>query len=87
MRMGKKFDEAHEHMQDEWAGTLTAPERRKLMVKWASEVWDEVCEPDRCLSLVNRSFVRTGCLVAKNGTENGLIDLDGWMRAPGGYNF
>jgi hypothetical protein len=86
-RMGEKFDAEHENMQEEWEYSLTAPKRRMLMVKWASEVWDEICnDPDRCKSLLRRSLLRTGFLVAKDGSENGLILLDGWMQE-GEYDF
>jgi hypothetical protein len=87
-RMGEKFDDEHEEMQDVWGAELSASDRRMLMCKWASEVWQEICDDEeRCETLIRRAFVRCGFLVAKDGSENDLIELDGWSGQPGGYKY
>jgi hypothetical protein len=84
-RMGEKFDEEHEEVQDVWGAELAPAQRRMLMAKWASEVWQEICDdPERRASLIYRAFVRCGFLVAKDGSENPLINLDGLS---GNYKF
>ena len=57
-RMGEKFDAEHNLKQDEWEGSLSAPERRMLMCKWVSEVWAEIFDAeDRCCTLIRPYWI------------------------------
>ena len=58
---------------------LTDSKKRQHIAQWASEAWDEFCcENQYC---IKRAFIGTGFLVAKDGSENHLIEL--WQRAKG----
>lgn len=65
-------------------GGLTDPEKRRLTVRWMSQAWADLKE--RKQEMLLAAFVSTGCLIAKDGSENHLIKL--WPRAPlGAYDF
>ena len=53
-------------------GGLSVSDKRKLLVRWVSAAWDEMKrERHHC---IKSAFVDTGVLIAKDGSENGLID-------------
>lgn len=65
-------------------GGLTVSEKRMLIVRWMSQAWTELKTNKQDLLL--SSFVASGCLIAKDGSENHLIRL--WPKAPeGAYDF
>ena len=102
-KIAKRFDATYADNQSEWdrpagEGGLTDTKRRMLVAQWASESWQEMCAGHH--KLIRSAFVRTGFLIAKDGSENGLIEL--WpvrkvrgqerqwsSKGPGGeiYNF
>lgn len=65
-------------------GGLGDPGKRKLIVRWLSQVWTDFQREEKHMLL--SAFTTTGCLIAKDGSENHLIRL--WPTAPeGAYNF
>ena len=60
---------------------VTNSQRRMLLAQWVSDAWDDVCTNH--LHLIQRAFVTTGFLVAKDGSENHLIDLSNSTTAEG----
>jgi hypothetical protein len=56
-----------------------------LIATWTSVAWAELCDIGKANSLIRSAFVDTGFLVAKDGSENGLIKLQGWTGPP--YDF
>ena len=50
-----------------------------LVATWTSEAWREVCEDNQPLIL--SAFVKTGFLVAKDGSENVKIQV--WPKRKG----
>jgi hypothetical protein len=88
VRMGMLYDELHDIDQEDWeSGALSVSSRRMLLAGWLSKVWGELIDSDKNITLIRKSFVDTGFLVAMDGSENHLIDLDGWTGKPGTYNF
>jgi hypothetical protein len=65
---------------------LTDPKRRMLIATWISELWTEFTS-GKWDNLIFKSFVETGFCVAKDGSENHLIKLDGWQLGEGTYTF
>ena len=102
-KIAKRYDAAYATNQVEWdrsasEGGLTDMKRRMMVAQWAAESWQEMCGGHH--KLIRSAFVRTGFLIAKDGSENGLIEL--WpvrkvrgqdrrwsSKGPGGeiYNF
>ena len=56
-------------------GLLTAADRRRLYVKWLSEVWEEI---DQRQSMITRAFQQCGMLNAADGSEDHLIRIQGY---------
>ena len=48
--------------------------------------WAELCDAEKANSMIRSAFVDTGFLLAKDGSENGLIKLQGW-KGPPAYDF
>ena len=67
-----KRAEEDEHF--DWDESLCAADKRMLMAQWASKAWEDICLNHHHLLLT--AFVRTGFLVAQDGTQNGLIELE-----------
>ena len=55
--------------------------KRMLVAQWASEAWAEFTTENHTCIL--HSFIKTGFLIAKDGSENGKIEL----RKDFKYNF
>ena len=62
-------------------GGLSAPERRVYIVNWVAAAWSTL---QTKAAFIRKSFVSTGWLLAKDGSENHLVDLSKWNRP---YNF
>lgn len=75
---------AAEAQESEDARSRSAESRRMLMARWLSDAWTELCTNHR--HLIRQAFVHTGFLIAKDGSEDGLIDLQGWT-ATEAYSF
>jgi UDP-N-acetylglucosamine transferase subunit ALG13 len=58
-----------------------------LVATWTAEAWEEVCRDHHVM--IRQAFVETGFLVAKDGSENGLIKLEATRRGvtPVPYTF
>lgn len=87
-KISARFEDAYEDDFDRWncsskLGGLTACEKRMLIAKWASESWAELCLEHK--RLIESAFIKTGFLVAKDGSENHLIEL--WKGGHGMYSF
>jgi hypothetical protein len=68
---------------------LATSKRRMLIAQWVSDAWDELNDPERDLlsTLVWPAFVETGFCLAKDGSENSKVKLDGWNEEQGNYDF
>jgi len=76
-KISKLYDEDYENNPDSWElspseGGMTESSRRMLVARWTSKAWSEVSKNE---TLIKSAFVRTGFLVAKDGSENHLIQL------------
>ena len=70
---------ASSHDQEiEDAECKSAKSRRILMARWLSEVraWTDLTENNS--TLIENAFVHTGFKIAKDGSEDDLIKLQGW---------
>jgi hypothetical protein len=70
--MYARFDEA-----DDWE-TMSAEGKRRLVTTWANDVWVEFKRDSH--HLVLSAFVKCGFLLAKDGSENGKIQLQNNLR-------
>ena len=50
--------------------------RRMLMARWMSEAWDSLVTDHS--DMIEKAFVSTGFLLAKDGSEDHLLKLQGW---------
>ena len=85
-KIAKRYDAAYSENTAEWErpakqGGLTDMKRRMMVAQWAAEAWQEMCESHH--KLIQSAFVRTGFLIAKDGSENGLIELWPKRKVPG----
>ena len=68
----------YEHWIEGWEAAgepkLSAGDRRLLLAQWVSVAWESLC---RDKYLIRQSFVQTGFLVARDGSENHLIKMAG----------
>ena len=71
------------------ANWSSAMERRILMAQWLSKAWDDLTQNHS--HMITKAFVDTGFLIAKDGSEDHLIDFQGWksdipyrFRSPSG---
>lgn len=92
-RMGEKY---HAYMKANSGGDpsnplqIGVPKKRMLMAGWMSEVWEDLIsglDSTTVKSIVTPAFVKTGFLLAKDGSENSLVSMDGWIGEPGSYDF
>jgi hypothetical protein len=69
----------YEHWVEGWerAGEpkVSASERRLLLARWVSVAWESL--QTNAESLIRQSFVETGFLLARDGSENHLIKMAG----------
>ena len=78
LKIAKRYDAAYAANTAEWErpkkqGGLSAMKKRMLVAQWTAEAWQELCQQNQ--RLIRSAFVRTGFLIAKDGSENGLIQL------------
>jgi hypothetical protein len=63
---------------------ISKAQKRMLIATWTSVAWAELCDPKS--PLIRAAFVDTGFLLAKDGSENKLVKLQGWT-GPEDYDF
>lgn len=78
LKIAKRYDAAYAANTAEWErpkkkGGLNDWKKRMLVAQWTAEAWQELCGQNQ--RLIRSAFVRTGFLIAKDGSENGLIEL------------
>jgi len=73
---------ANEELED--VQSTSAMARRMLMAGWLSEAWADLTANHP--NIIDSAFVKTGFLVAKDGSEDHLIDIQGWS-APEKYAY
>ena len=76
LKIAKRYDQSCEENADIWEehwrdGGLSASKKRRLVATWAAEAWRELHLDNR--DLIRSAFVKTGFLIAKDGSENHLI--------------
>ena len=85
--MGRSYRASVEAEQDIWiAGSgsdeiedptcSAAMERRMLMAQWLSDAWADLCTNHS--KMIETAFVKTGFKLAKDGSEDDKIELQGW---------
>ena len=65
-----------EEQEIEDANCKSAMHRRMLMARWMSEAWDSLVTDHS--DMIEKAFVSTGFLLAKDGSEDHLLKLQGW---------
>ena len=75
-----KYDRDYERDEDSWhlpkkQGGLGDARKRMLVAQWASEAWAEFKTCPKRQQQVRDAFVKTGFLIAADGSENHLIEL------------
>ena len=85
-KMAKRYTRDYDADSDAWhlpkkEGGLGNMKKRMLVAQWASEAWAEFTTENHTCIL--HSFIKTGFLIAKDGSENGKIEL----RKDFKYNF
>jgi hypothetical protein len=89
--MGRSYTRAIQENPEIWiassaeveiedAACRSAMARRMLMAQWMAEAWDDLRFNHS--SMIRKAFVRTGFLVAKDGSEDGEIAIQGWAPPP-----
>ena len=68
-----------EEQEIEDANCKSAMNRRMLMAKWLSRAWTDLVENHS--NMIDSAFVHTGFLIAKGGSEDHLIELQGWTSS------
>ena len=79
-KINEKYEAAYSLNRERWnkpakSGGLSTREKRMLMATWASEAQHELATGHK--RAITSAFVKTGFLLAKDGSENHLIDLGG----------
>jgi hypothetical protein len=85
--MGRSYRKAVEDNPDIWIASTEEQEiadpacrgakaRRMLMAQWLSAAWTELTTDHA--HMIDAAFVKTGFKVAKDGSEDHLIDIQGW---------
>ena len=88
--MAKSYRDALEASRDVWIAssgdidledteTASAMTRRMLMAQWLSAAWTDLTTNHS--QMFTSAFVKTGFLIAKDGSEDHLIDIQGWCGA------
>ena len=78
LKIQKRYNAESVADRDRWElpkkdGGLTDKTKSMLVAKWVSEAWEEFCrENHQC---IRSAFVKTGFLIAQDGSKNGLIEL------------
>ena len=76
LKIARRYEETCEEHAEIWdlpwrEGGLSASKKRRLVATWASEAWKELLLNHR--DLIQAAFVKTGFLIAKDGSENKLV--------------
>lgn len=85
--MGNSYRTAVEQSPDIWiaqsddveiedTNCTSAMARRMLMAQWLSDAWVELTTNHS--NMINTAFVKTGFKLAKDGSEDHLIEIQGW---------
>jgi hypothetical protein len=85
--MGRSYRRAVENDPDIWIAASgdvdledpacrSAMARRMLMAQWLSDAWTDLITNHA--HMINAAFVKTGFKLAKDGSEDGLINIQGW---------
>ena len=69
----KKYSSEFALHRDEWNVGLPESEKRQKVALWASEAWTEFCRDHQ--DCIKSAFVKTGFLLAKDGSENSKVCL------------
>ena len=72
------FDEAYEEDDDEWDEGLTLKQKRMLVAGWTSRAWAKFSSEKG--PQIREAFVKCGFLLAMDGSEDSLLDLQGWQK-------
>jgi hypothetical protein len=64
----------------EHAHSTSAMARRMLMAQWLSDAWTDLITNHK--NLLSAAFVRTGFLLALDGSEDHLMKIQGWPAPP-----
>jgi hypothetical protein len=62
----------------------SAAARRMLMAQWLSDAWTDLTTNH--VHLIESAFIKTGFKIAKDGSEDHLIDIQGWSD-PAPYSY
>jgi hypothetical protein len=76
--MAEEYEKEYEKDEEAWhlpkrQGGLGDKKKRMLVARWASHAWQRLCTEGK--HLIKDSFVATGFLLAKDGSENELVQL------------
>ena len=88
--MGRSYRKAIEDNPEIWIASAADQElddpacrgamaRRMLMAQWLSSAWTDLTT--KHAHMIDSAFVKTGFKVAKDGSEDHLIDIQGWSGA------
>ena len=78
---GRLYTEFEQHYEQWDRMGLPEPNKRMLVARLVSEEWAKMCEDSH--HLIRSSFVSTGWLLAKDGSEASLVKL--WKHSNGEY--
>ena len=86
LKIAKLYEADYAQNKDQWElgkteGGLSDPAKRMLVAKWTSAAWRDIS--DNHHKLIRSAFVKTGFLIAMNGTENDKIEL--WQKKRGEF--
>ena len=93
--MGRSYRTAIEQNPDIWRASsgdveiedtngTSAMARRMLMAQWLSDAWSDLVTNHS--DMIDTAFVKTGFKLAKDGSEDHLIEIQGWS-APEPYSY
>ena len=82
-RIKEFFDTEYEIDDEKWDEGLTAKQKRMLVAGWTSRAWADFCKEKPVQ--IRESFVKCGYLLACDGSENHLLDLQGWQKEWGPF--
>ena len=93
--MGRSYGNAIENNPEIWIASNVDEEledptcrgakaRRMLMATWLSEAWTDLTTNHS--HMIDAAFIKTGFKVAKDGSEDHLIEIQGWS-APESYTY
>jgi hypothetical protein len=73
-----RADSADQDLED--AESSSAMHRRMLMAQWLADAWEELITNHK--GLIEKAFVHTGFLLAKDGSEDHKMSIQGWPVEP-----